>query len=106
MDKAKKMARGDKFHSVGYYKCLDFVNTEFTKEGGRCIDSLRGFVDLIDWLCESRLFNRAQLERALKSVGKRACCGANFSICACLAQGALRYGRKARDTPAGATGIT
>lgn len=69
MDKAKKMARGDKFHSVGYYKCLDFVNTGFTKEGGRCIDSLRGFVDLTDWLCESRLFNRGQLERALKSWG-------------------------------------
>jgi predicted RNA-binding Zn ribbon-like protein len=69
MDKAKKMARGDIFHFVGYYNCLDFVNTGFTKEGGRCIDSLRGFADLIDWLCESRLFNRSQLERALKSWG-------------------------------------
>src|SRR5271166_5049181 len=69
MGRAKKMARGGKFQFVGYYNCLDFVNTEFAKEGGHRIDSLQGFADLIDWLCESRLFNRRQLERALKSWG-------------------------------------
>jgi predicted RNA-binding Zn ribbon-like protein len=63
------MARGEKFQFVGYYNCLNFVNTEFTKEGGRRIDSLRSFADLINWLCESRLFNRKQLELAMKSWG-------------------------------------
>ncbi len=69
MDKAKKMARGEKFQFVGYYNCLDFVNTEFTEQRGRRIDSLRSFGDLIDWLGESRLMNRAQLQRALKLWG-------------------------------------
>jgi hypothetical protein len=69
MARAKKMARGEKFQFVGYYNCLNFVNTEFTKEGGRRIDSLRSFADLINWLCESRLFNRKQLELAMKSWG-------------------------------------
>ncbi|MGA8644180.1 CGNR zinc finger domain-containing protein [Candidatus Binatus sp.] len=63
------MARGEKFQFVGYYNCLDFVNTEFTKEGGRHFDSLRSFADLIEWLGESRLVNRAQLQRALKLWG-------------------------------------
>ena len=58
------MARGEKFQFVGYYNCLDFVNTEFTKEGGHRIDYLRNFADLIDWLGESRLLNRAQLQNA------------------------------------------
>jgi predicted RNA-binding Zn ribbon-like protein len=69
MGKAKKMARGGKFQFVGYYNCLDFVNSEFTKEGERRIDSLRSFADLVNWLCESRLFNRKQLECAQKSWG-------------------------------------
>jgi predicted RNA-binding Zn ribbon-like protein len=69
MGKAKKMARGGKFQFVGYYNFLDFVNSEFTKEGERRIDSLRSFADLVNWLCESRLFNRKQLEYALKSWG-------------------------------------
>jgi predicted RNA-binding Zn ribbon-like protein len=69
MGKAKKMARGEKFQFVGYYNCLDFVNTEFTEQRGRRIDSLRSFADLIDWLGESRLMNRAQLQRALKLWG-------------------------------------
>jgi len=64
MGKAKKMARGEKFQFVGYYNCLDFVNTEFTEQRGRRIDSLRSFPDLIDWLGESRLLNRAQLQDA------------------------------------------
>jgi predicted RNA-binding Zn ribbon-like protein len=66
MGKAKKMARGEKFQFVGYYNCLDFVNTEFTKQGGQRIDSLRSFADLIEWLGESRLLNRAQLQNAPK----------------------------------------
>jgi len=69
MGKAKKMARGEKFQFVGYYNCLDFVNTEFTKEGGRRRDSLLSFGDLIDWLGESRLLNRAQLQNAPKLWG-------------------------------------
>src|SRR5260370_6546855 len=69
MGKAKKMARGTKFQFVGYYNCLDFVNTEFTEPRGRRIDSLRSFADLINWLGESRLLNRAQLQRALKLWG-------------------------------------
>ena len=69
MGKAKKMARGEKFQFVGYYNCLDFVNTEFTEQCGRRIDSLRSFADLIDWLCESRLLNRAQLQNAPKLWG-------------------------------------
>lgn len=64
MARAKKMARGEKFRFVGYYNCLDFVNTEFTEQRGRRIDSLRSFPDLIDWLGESRLLNRAQLQNA------------------------------------------
>jgi predicted RNA-binding Zn ribbon-like protein len=69
MTRAKKMARGEKFQFVGYYNCLDFVNSEFTKKGGRRIDSLRSFADLVNWLCESRLFNRKQLKCVLKSWG-------------------------------------
>jgi predicted RNA-binding Zn ribbon-like protein len=69
MGKAKKMARGEKFQFVGYYNCLDFVNTEFTEQRGQRVDSLRSFADLIDWLGESRLMNRAQLQRALKLWG-------------------------------------
>jgi predicted RNA-binding Zn ribbon-like protein len=69
MGKAKKMARGEKFQFVGYYNCLDFVNTEFTEQRGRRTDSLRTFADLIDWLRESRVMNRAQLQRAQKLWG-------------------------------------
>jgi predicted RNA-binding Zn ribbon-like protein len=69
MGKAKKMARGEKFQFVEYYNCLDFVNSEFAKDCGRRIDSLRSFADLINWLCESRLFSRKQLECGLKSWG-------------------------------------
>src|SRR5260370_18319152 len=71
MGKAKKMARGTKFQFVGYYNCLDFVNTEFTEQRGRRIDSLRSFADLIDWLGDSRLLNRAQLQSAPKLWGSR-----------------------------------
>lgn len=63
------MAREERFQFIGHYSCLDFVNTEFTKEGARRVDALRGFADLIEWLCESRLMNRGQLQRALKSWG-------------------------------------
>jgi predicted RNA-binding Zn ribbon-like protein len=63
------MARGEKFQFVGYYNCLDFVNTEFTEQGGRRIDSLQSFADLIDWLSESRLLNRAHLQNAPKLWG-------------------------------------
>lgn len=63
------MAHGEKFQFVGYYNWLDFVNTEFTKGSGQRTDSLRSFADLIDWLCESKLLNRAQLQRALKLWG-------------------------------------
>jgi predicted RNA-binding Zn ribbon-like protein len=69
MGKAKKMARGEKFQFVGYYNCLNFVNTEFTEQRGRRTDSLRSFADLIEWLGESRLMNRAQLQRAVKLWG-------------------------------------
>ena len=96
MGKAKKMAREREFQFVGHYSCLDFVNTQFAKEDRRRIDLLRSFADLINWLGESRLLNRA----------KRGRCGAHFSRRARLAQCAARYGRKARDTAACATGIT
>jgi predicted RNA-binding Zn ribbon-like protein len=69
MGKAKKIPRGEKFQFVGYYNCLNFVNTEFTEQRGRRTDSLRSFPDLIDWLGESQLMNRAQLQRALKLWG-------------------------------------
>src|SRR6202167_2199464 len=71
MGKAKKMARGKKFQFVGYYNCLDFVNTQFAKEDRRRIDLLRSFADLINWLGESRLLNRAQLQSAPKLWGSR-----------------------------------
>jgi predicted RNA-binding Zn ribbon-like protein len=63
------MAREERFQFIGHYSCLDFVNTEFTKEGGPRTDLLRGFTDLIEWLWESRLVNGAQLERARKLWG-------------------------------------
>lgn len=69
MGKAKKIAHREKFQFVGYYNCLDFVNTEFTEQRGRRTDSLRSFADLIDWLGESRLLNRAQLQNAPKLWG-------------------------------------
>jgi predicted RNA-binding Zn ribbon-like protein len=58
------MDRGKRFQFVGQYSCLDFVNTEFTEQRGRRTDSLRSFADLIDWLGESGLLNRAQLQNA------------------------------------------
>jgi predicted RNA-binding Zn ribbon-like protein len=69
MGKAKKMAREREFQFVGHYSCLDFVNTQFAKEDRRRIDLLRSFADLINWLGESRLLNRAQLQRAPKLWG-------------------------------------
>jgi hypothetical protein len=66
MGKAKKMAREREFQFVGHYSCHDFVNTQFAKEDRRRIDLLRSFADLIDWLGESRLLNRAQLQNAPK----------------------------------------
>src|SRR5271154_5087108 len=71
MGKAKKMAREREFQFVGHYSCLDFVNTQFAKEDRRRIDLLRSFADLINWLGESRLLNRAQLQRAPKLWGSR-----------------------------------
>ena len=69
MGKAKKMAREREFQFVGHYSCLDFVNTQFAKEDRRRIDLLRSFADLINWLGESRLLNRAQLQSAPKLWG-------------------------------------
>lgn len=63
------MDRRERFQFVGQYRCLDFVNTKFTKEGGRRVDLMRGFGDLIDWLWESSLIDRKQLHRALESWG-------------------------------------
>jgi len=63
------MAHGKRFQFVGHYSCLDFVNTQFTKNVGRPTDLLRAFADLIEWLGEARLINRKQLQRALKSWG-------------------------------------
>jgi predicted RNA-binding Zn ribbon-like protein len=63
------MGRRKTFQFVGHYSCLDFVNTQFTKDGGRPTDLLRAFADLIEWLGEARLINRKQLQRALKSWG-------------------------------------
>ena len=63
------MDRRERFQFVGQYRCLDFVNTKFTKEGGRRVDLMRSFADLMDWLCESRLMNRKQLQRAPKLWG-------------------------------------
>ncbi len=63
------MAREQKFELVGHYACLDFVNTEFTKADGRHVDGLRSFADLVEWLRESRLIDRKQVGRAVKSWG-------------------------------------
>src|SRR5260370_2746273 len=63
------MDRRERFQFVGQYRCLDFVNTKFTKEGGRRVDLMRSFADLMAWLCESRLMNRKQLHRALRLWG-------------------------------------
>jgi len=64
------MARGDTYQFVGKYNCLDFVNTKFTKQGGCRIDPLRGFQELIEWLCAARLIDRKHAQRALKLWGR------------------------------------
>ena len=106
MGKAKKMARGEKFQFVGYYNCLDFVNTEFTEQRGRRIDSLRSFADLIDWLSESRLLNRAHLQNAPKLWGSGHAAERIFQDALALRKALLAYGRKSRDAPASADRIT
>jgi predicted RNA-binding Zn ribbon-like protein len=63
------MVRAQRFEFVGHYSWLDFVNTKFTKADGRGADILHGLTDLIAWLRESRLIDRKQVERALKSWG-------------------------------------
>lgn len=63
------MIHGKRFEFVGHYSWLDFINTQFTKANRRGADLLHGFADLIEWLQESRLMDRKQAERALKSWG-------------------------------------
>ena len=65
-----KMTYGQKFEFVGHYKCLDFVNTKFTKADGHQVDGLRSIEDLIEWLRESRLINRSHVQRVLKSCAR------------------------------------
>lgn len=69
MNTPTKMAHGRKFQFIGHYSCLDFVNTKFTNEGGRRVDLLTGFTDLIEWFSESRLVAWKHLQRASKLCG-------------------------------------
>ena len=62
-------ARRHSFRFVAEYPCLDFVNTKFMTEGGRRTDPLSGFTALVEWLSESRLVARKQLQRASKLSG-------------------------------------
>ena len=63
------MARGDTCQFVGKYNFLDFVNMQFTKEDECCVDPLRGFQKLIEWLFAARFIDRKQMQRALKLWG-------------------------------------
>ena len=45
---------------------------QFTKEGECCIDPLRGFQKLIEWLFDARLIDRKQTQRALELWGSGA----------------------------------
>jgi len=66
------MARNETCQIVGKYNFLDFVNMQFTKKNGCCIDPLRGFQELIDWLFAAGLIDRKQMQRALKLWGSGA----------------------------------
>jgi Putative stress-induced transcription regulator len=50
--------RAPAFRFIGYYACLDFVNTEANKSG-EIKDLLLNYEDLITWLASAKLFARA-----------------------------------------------
>lgn len=55
---------GSKFLFLGNRACLDFVNTEAV-DGGRPVDLLGGFSDLVAWLSEAGLLDAEVAEGAL-----------------------------------------
>ncbi len=90
------MDRRERFQFVGQYRCLDFVNTKFTKEGGRRVDLMRSFADrsghaadrifqsalalrealllMAEELAAHQPVPRASLEEINRTIGKRPGC--------------------------------
>lgn len=57
------------FPFVGYYRCLDFVNTALVAALGRT-DPIQDFSGLVSWLHQAGLINAAQRRVALAKWGK------------------------------------
>lgn len=53
-----------KFHLIGNYLCLDFINTQIA-EGGRPVDLLGGFDDLVSWLAQAQVLDASRAEEII-----------------------------------------
>lgn len=54
-----------RFRFVGYYRCLDFINTAPTR-GAERAELIRDFADLVSWLHEAGLLGIAEARNAMK----------------------------------------
>jgi predicted RNA-binding Zn ribbon-like protein len=54
-----------RFRFVGYYRCLDFINTAPAR-GAERAELIRDFADLVSWLHEAGLLSIAEAKNAMK----------------------------------------
>jgi predicted RNA-binding Zn ribbon-like protein len=54
-----------RFRFVGYYRCLDFINTAPAR-GAERTELIRDFADLVSWLHEAGLLGTAEARNAMK----------------------------------------
>src|SRR5262249_8190347 len=57
-----------KFIFIGNHPCLDFINTRIA-QNGQPVDLLETFSDLVTWLVQARLLNRAEAKQAERRWG-------------------------------------
>ncbi len=59
-----------KFHFIGNYLCLDFINTQIV-EGGRLTDLLGGFDDLISWFVQAEVLDASKAKEIIGKWGDK-----------------------------------
>jgi predicted RNA-binding Zn ribbon-like protein len=57
-----------RFRFVGFYRCLDFINTAPTR-GAERAERIRNFADLVSWLHEAGLLGTAEARNAMNRWG-------------------------------------
>lgn len=65
MNRSKSM-----FYWIGNHLCLDFINTQLMGKDSQPVDLLEGFSDLIDWMVEAQVLDKAQAKDVINKWGE------------------------------------